>query len=136
MVSVKNYYISQLSLDPLPEKFSDLYAVVSYIEKSEIFSELKSEVKSLEIDLDFYAYAKYPELSESEIQLILIKDKWLPFIQSVVVTEMDNISHRLTQRIKELADRYETPMPTLTDEVHALEEKVHAHLQNMGFVWK
>jgi len=46
---------------------------------------------------------------------------------------MDNISHRLTQRIKELAERYENPMPKLTNEVAALTSKVEAHLQAMGF---
>ncbi len=53
-----------------------------------------------------------------------------------IKTEMDNISHRLTQRIKELAERYETPLPELTVEVGELEKKVNAHLEKMGFVWK
>lgn len=51
-------------------------------------------------------------------------------------TEMDRISQRLTQRIKELAERYETPLPMQTTEVSELEKKVNAHLEKMGFVWK
>ena len=51
-------------------------------------------------------------------------------------TEMDNISHRLTQRIKELAERYETPMPRMTENVADLEAKVNTHLTKMGFVLK
>jgi type I restriction enzyme M protein len=43
---------------------------------------------------------------------------------------MDNISHRLTQRIKELAERHETP------QVDELSSKVDAHLKKMGFSWK
>jgi type I restriction enzyme M protein len=42
----------------------------------------------------------------------------------------------LTQRIKELAERYETPMPQQTNEVAEMVSKVIAHLQKMGFVWK
>jgi type I restriction enzyme M protein len=57
-------------------------------------------------------------------------------IEQRIRTEMDNISHRLTQRIKELADRYETPLPQLTSEVAAFTEKVEHHLKQMGFVWK
>ena len=53
-----------------------------------------------------------------------------------IKTEMERISQRLTQRIKELAERYETPLPQQTADVAALEQKVIAHLQNMGFVWK
>lgn len=49
---------------------------------------------------------------------------------------MDNISHRLTQRIKELAERYEATLPALTNEVDVLEKKVNIHLKSMGFVWK
>ena len=49
---------------------------------------------------------------------------------------MERISQRLTGRIKELAERYETPLSVLTTEVDTLEQKVHAHLTKMGFVWK
>jgi len=53
-----------------------------------------------------------------------------------VKTEMERISQRLTQRIKELAERYETPLPEQTEEVKLLEEKVNAHLAKMGFTFK
>jgi len=56
-------------------------------------------------------------------------------IERSVKTEMERISQRLTQRIKELAERYETPLPKQKTEVAAFEEKVNAHLQKMGFVW-
>ena len=49
---------------------------------------------------------------------------------------MERISQRLTQRIKKLAERYETPMPKQTIEVAALENKVNAHIKKMGFVWE
>ena len=54
-------------------------------------------------------------------------------IERSVKTEMERISQRLTQRIKELAERYETPLPQQTTQVAELEEKVTAHLQKMGF---
>lgn len=46
---------------------------------------------------------------------------------------MDRISQSLTQRVKELAERYETPLPKLVDRVADLREKVAAHLKRMGF---
>ena len=63
----------------------------------------------------------------------MVEKKWMTNIEQRIRTEMDNISHRLTQRIKELAERYENPMPKLTNEVAALTSKVEAHLQAMGF---
>ncbi len=46
---------------------------------------------------------------------------------------MERISHRLTQRIKELADRYITTLAELTSDVEDLTGKVEAHLAKMGF---
>ena len=41
----------------------------------------------------------------------------------------------LTQRVKELAERYETPLPQMASRVDELEEKVNRHLERMGFAW-
>jgi len=38
----------------------------------------------------------------------------------------------LTGRIRQLAERYATPLPQLVDEVAALSAKVDAHLRVMG----
>jgi type I restriction enzyme M protein len=35
--------------------------------------------------------------------------------------------------VKELAERYEAPLATLTDRVAGLEAKVKGHLERMGF---
>ncbi len=50
--------------------------------------------------------------------------------------EMDRISQALTQRVKELAERYETPLPQQASRVAALEQKVNRHLERIGFSWK
>jgi len=85
--------------------------------------------------LDAKALAKYPELTEAEVKSIVIDDKWLPAIEITVKTELDRVSQLLSGRIKELIERYETPLPELNKQVKSLEEKVNAHLQKMGFVW-
>ena len=46
------------------------------------------------------------------------------------------MSQRLTRRVQELAERYETPMPELTARVAEFEEKVSKHLERMGFAWR
>ena len=47
--------------------------------------------------------------------------------------EIGNIIQNLTSRIKELAQRYETPLPEIEEEVDEYEQKVKQHLKIMGF---
>jgi type I restriction enzyme M protein len=56
-------------------------------------------------------------------------------LQHAINSEMDRISQRLTQRIKELAERYEMPLPELTSRVDELTSRVEVHLKKMGMVW-
>lgn len=79
---------------------------------------------------------KYKTLSIDEIKTLIVEDKWLARLENDLQTEMQRISQRLTGRIKELADRYETPLPSLLKNVDELEKKVNAHLEKMGFEWK
>jgi type I restriction enzyme M protein len=79
---------------------------------------------------------RYKTLTEDDIKQLVVDDKWMASIERSVKTEMERISQRLTQRIKELAERYETPLPKQTKDVADLENKVTAHLQKMGFVWE
>jgi type I restriction enzyme M protein len=46
------------------------------------------------------------------------------------------IAHMPSHCIRQLAERYATPLPKLTDEVADLAAKVDQHLQKMGAVWK
>ena len=98
-------------------------------------SDLKKAIKETETELDALVYAKYDELTEDEIKTIVVEDKWLANIAAAIHGEMDRISQNLTRRVKELTERYETPLPKLTRKVDELEEKVNAHLQKMGFTW-
>jgi len=99
-------------------------------------AELRSEIRRREAELDDRAYQKYPTLSEAEVQVLVIDHKWLPAIRESVNHEMDRASQRLTGRLKELIERYETPLPEIEKELAGLQEKVNGHLQKMGFVWK
>jgi type I restriction enzyme M protein len=99
-------------------------------------ADLKKALKEAEADLDASVFAKYPTLSEVEIKTLVVDDKWLAALDAAIHGEMDRISLALTQRVKELGERYETPMPQMQSRVVELEEKVSGHLEEMGFVWK
>ncbi len=99
-------------------------------------AELKKRLKDAEAALDAKAYAHYPKLKEADIKTLVVDDKWLAALSAAIHGEMDRISQALTQRVKELAERYETPMPQMVSRVAELEVKVNRHLEKMGFVWK
>ena len=88
------------------------------------------------VTLDGQTYALYPKLTESEIKSLVVDDKWLATLDAAIYGEMDRVSQQFTQRVKELAERYETPMPQIVDRVAELEAKVNGQLEKMGFAWK
>ncbi|WP_040252375.1 type I restriction-modification system subunit M [Psychroserpens mesophilus] len=93
------------------------------------------KIKEAEAALDTKLYAKYPTLTEDEVKQLVVDDKWMHTIETTIKDEIEHISQRLTNRVKELAERYENPLPLIDDEVESLETKVNKHLQKMGFVW-
>lgn len=98
-------------------------------------ADLKKAFREAEAALDNLAHAKYPMLTEADIKSLVVDDKWLSAIGTAVHGEMDRISQALTQRVKELADRYSTPLPVLTSEVEALSARVDALLKQLGAAW-
>ena len=66
----------------------------------------------------------------------MVDDKWLAALDAAVHGEMDRVSQQLTVRVKELAERYETPLPKMIKRVADLEADVNRHLERMGFAWK
>src|SRR5205814_752649 len=99
-------------------------------------SDLKKRLKEAEAALDAQAYGSYPKLTESEIKTLVVDDKWLAAVGAAIRGEMNGVSEQLTQRVKDLTERYETPLPQMVSRVTELESKVNRHLQTMGFTWK
>ena len=98
-------------------------------------ADLKKRLKAADAALDDRAYAQYPKLSESEVKTLVVDNKWMGSLEAALREELDRVSQQLTQRVRELASRYETPLPELVDRVAELEAKVNNHLEKMGFSW-
>ena len=86
--------------------------------------------------LDTKVAAKYAKLTETEIKTLVVEDKWLAALAASVQGELDRVSQALTGRIRQLAERYATPLPRLAEEVETLAARVDEHLKKMGFVWQ
>ncbi len=99
-------------------------------------SDLKKQIKDAELALDAMAYAHYSTLSEDEVKTLVVDDKWLATVDAAIHGEMDRISQQLTSRVRELAERYDSPLPQMAERVNELEAKVYGHLERMGFAWQ
>src|SRR5207248_11782329 len=97
---------------------------------------LRKKLKTAEAELQAKTFAQYAKLNEDEIKTLVVDDKWLATIAAAVQGELDRVSQTLTGRVRQLAERYATPLPRLTDEVAALADRVDGHLKKMGAVWK
>ncbi len=118
------------------ESFDEVAVLRRWLELSESEADLKRAVKEQDAALDTLAYEKYPTLTEAEIKTLVIDDKWMARLSAAVQSELDRVSQTLTGRIRELAERYATPLPVLVDEVATLTARVNGHLKKMGQLWK
>ncbi|MGQ0605179.1 MAG: type I restriction-modification system subunit M [Anaerolineales bacterium] len=128
--------LKELNLEGEGASAEEKVALEEWLRLNSEEAELKRRLKDAEADLDAKAYAHYPTLTEAEVKTLVVEDKWLAALEAAIHGEMDRVSQTLTQRVKELAERYETPLPQMQDRVAELEAKANGHLQRMGFSWK
>ena len=126
--------LKEIGKDPL---YADERAALeAYADLLEQQTEAKAKRKAAQDDLDKKIDAKYPKLTEAEIKALVVDDKWMARLSAAVQGELDRVSQTLTGRIRELAERYATPLPKLTGEVGTLAARVDEHLKKMGASWK
>lgn len=98
-------------------------------------SDYNKVVKDLNKALDEKCRTRYDRLTDEEILELLVNKKWFDSIFSGIADLYAAISHRLTNRIVELAERYENTLPELDKDTTEYEAKVKSHLERMGFKW-
>jgi type I restriction enzyme M protein len=92
-------------------------------------------VKDAQAKLDEGVFAKYLELTEAEIKILVVDDKWFASVGAASAFEVHRLTQRLAKRVKELEERYSEPLPSLERVVKGFSHKVEGHLRNMGLVW-
>ena len=98
-------------------------------------ADLKKDQKEKAISLDDLTLKTFKELTEYDVRILVVDDKWLTSIKASIQTEIDAISQHLTGRVKQLAERYENTLIELDKETKTLEDKVSVHLEKMGLAW-
>jgi type I restriction enzyme M protein len=110
-------------------------ALAAYADLLERQANAKAKRKAAQKDLDKKIDAKYPKLTEAETKSLVVDDKWMTRLKVVVQGELERVSQTLTGRIRQLAERYATPLPQLAAKVATLASRVEEHLKKMGASW-
>jgi type I restriction enzyme M protein len=111
-------------------------ALEAYLALVEQQGKVQKQLSDALVKLTEQVAAKYRNLTDDEIKSLVVDDKWMGALADAVHGELDRVSRTLTGRIRQLAERYATPLPQLEDEVNALAARVEGHLKKMGAVWK
>lgn len=93
---------------------------------------LKKAIKEAQAELDVVVFKHYQQLSEFEIQTLIVDDKWFAILQTAIQSQIERVTQQLANRVKELEHRYARPLPDLAAEVEKLGARVTVHLKAMG----
>ena len=95
-------------------------------------STVSKAVKKEQEALDQRVLEHYATLTEAEIEKLVIEDKWVASIQSAIKNEVERAIQSLTERVKELEERYAQPLLVLTQELEEYSVRVVEHIRNIG----
>jgi type I restriction enzyme M protein len=111
-------------------------ALQAYLDIVSKQSDVGDKLKLAETKLNEAVLERYGKLTKQDIITLVVDDKWLATLSTAVQSELDRVSQTLTSRIREIAERYETPLPTLISEVSELSNRVDQHLKRMVSSWQ
>jgi type I restriction enzyme M protein len=118
-----------------PDDADERAALKEYDRLLDQQAKARTRLKVAQDDMEAKIIAKYPALTEDEIKVLVVDNKWLARLTADVQGEIDRVSQTLTGRVRQLAERYAAPLPQITGEIEALAARVDAHLKKMGATW-
>lgn len=92
----------------------------------------KKAAKEAQAELDAATLKKYGDLTETDVQTLVLDDKWAATIRNRVVSEVNALTLDLVARIQQLGERYAETVGDLDAQLEELEAKVAGHLADMG----
>ncbi len=113
----------------------ELEALNQYLKLLGKETSINSEIKSIEGLLDKRLREKFTALNEEEIKESVIESKWFKSLKTSLNGKVEQVFHRLLERMRVLEERYAEPLPELSSNVHDLSEQVEIHLKELGFSW-
>lgn len=110
----------------------EIEIVLQYMELLEQEKHAKDALKTATEALDLAVFTQYGKLSASDIQTLVVNDKWLADLGGYIHSEMERIVQTLASRVQTLETRYHEPLSQIEMQVAELTAKVNAHLKAMG----
>lgn len=129
--TVKKGPVRELLVEGQWEK-EDMKVLTDCLKLIESGAGAERTAKQARAALDENVLAKYGKLSEPDVKELVIDQKWLLTMRTLAANEVQLTSERLVSRLRELAVRYATPLPSLRTQVTKLDEQVRSHLRDMG----
>ena len=117
-----------------PEGKDEREALTSCAILIDAASKISRAVKKEQEALDQQILAHYATLTEDEIKMLVVEDKWFGSIQSAIEGEVQRLTQSLAARVQELEERYAEPLPRLAQKVETFNAKIDEHLRKMGIV--
>ena len=115
-----------------PESDKEREALIRCLALIEAESNAGKAVKDAQAALDQKVLDHYDALTEAEIKTLVVEDKWVASIRAALDSEVERLTQQLAGRVKELEERYASPLPELEREVEEFGVKVEGHLKKMG----
>lgn len=97
-------------------------------------ADAKKAVKEAQAKQDLAVLKKYSELTEDDVKVLVIDDKWRNVLVSRITHEVEALTLDLVARIQEVGERYEDTVEDLDARLRTLEAKVARHLTAMGVI--
>jgi len=130
-ITAKSVKARLKEIDKDPNYVDEHKILQDYTTLLEKQTNVKNKLKAAQDELDVKLNNKYPKLKENEIKTLVVDDKWLVTLSNAVQIELDRVSQTLTGRIRQLAERYDVPLPTLIQKLSKLSVLVDKHLKKM-----
>lgn len=92
----------------------------------------KKTAKEAQAALNEQTLSKFGDLTEAEVQTLVLDAKWHATIASRIDSEVNGLTLALVARIQQLGERYAETVDDLGAEVERLESNVRRHLSAMG----
>jgi len=92
----------------------------------------KKAANEAQVALDFATLKKYGELSDDDVRMLVLDDKWRATVVRRVEGEAEALTLALVSRIHQLGERYAETVGDLDFELEKFEAKIVKHLEAMG----
>ena len=92
----------------------------------------RKAVKEAQAKLDEVTLRKYGDLSEKDVETLVLDDKWHATLKRHIAAEVNALTLTLVARIQQLGERYAETIGDLETRLERLEMQVAKHLARMG----